>query len=72
MNGIMDKTIDSISTGHQALSFHDKSKEFDLAPSGTIGLDNAFLQALDVLTQTDSDEKLLIGRNNEFQSIKNS
>lgn len=70
VSGIMDKTIDSISTGHQALSFHDKSKEFDLAPSGTIGLDNALLQALDVLTQTDSDTLLILAETMSFNPSK--
>ena len=55
---VIDETIDAISTGHKALSLNDKSKEFDLAPSGTIGLENAFLQAVEVI-DSPIDEKLL-------------
>ena len=55
---IIDETIDAISTGHKALSLNDKSKEFDLAPSGTIGLENAFLQAVEVI-DSPIDKKLL-------------
>ena len=55
---VNDEIIDAISTGHKALSLNDKSKEFDLAPSGTIGLENAFLQAVEVI-DSPIDEKLL-------------
>ena len=37
----MDKTIDAISAGHQPFSIDDKLKEFDLAPSGVLGLENS-------------------------------
>ena len=50
---VNDETIDAISTGHKALSLNDKSKEFDLAPPGTIGLENAFLQAVEVIDSPD-------------------
>ena len=46
VSAIIDKTIDVISTGHKALSLNDKSKEFDLAIPGTIGLENNFLRGI--------------------------
>lgn len=60
VSAIIDKTIDVISTGHKALSLNDKSKEFDLAIPGTIGLENAFLQALDVINLPEIGERLLL------------
>ena len=58
VGAVIDKTIDAVSTGHKAFSLNEKSKEFDLAPSGTIGLENAFLQVLEIIDSTD-EEKLL-------------
>lgn len=58
IEGLMDKTIDAISTGHQPFSIDDKLKEFDLAPSGVLGLENSFYQAfLELKMKT--EEKLL-------------
>jgi len=58
IEGLMDKTIDAISTGHQPFSIDDKVKEFDLAPSGVLGLENSFCQAFTEL-KMETKEKML-------------
>ena len=58
IEGLMDKTIDAISTGHQPFSIDDKVKEFDLAPSGVLGLENSFYQAFTEL-KMETKEKML-------------
>ena len=63
INAVRKGIIDAVSTGHQSFSFDDKSKEFDLAPSGTLGLENAFLQVYSILeTNTTEDKLSLISR----------
>ena len=54
--------IDAISTGHQSYSFDDKSKEFDIAPPGTLGLENAFLQFYSKLRISIEERLILISR----------
>ena len=49
IRGIRQDIIDAVSTGHQPFGFHHKSREFDLAPAGTIGLENSLLQFLEII-----------------------
>ena len=62
IKGIINNTIDAISSGHQPFSFDDKSREFDLAPAGTLGLENAFHQVIKILDQKIEEKLLLIAR----------
>lgn len=58
INGILDDTIDAVSTGHQPYTIDDKNREYDKAPMGTLGLENAFLQIFSIL-EGNIEEKLL-------------
>ena len=69
---VTDETIDAISTGHKALSLNDKSKEFDLAPSGTIGLENAFLQAVEVIDSPIDKKLLTLAKTMSYNPSKNT
>jgi dihydroorotase len=60
MYAVRNGIIDSVSTGHQSFSFDDKSKEFDIAPPGTLGLENAFLQIFSKLETTTIEERLTL------------
>lgn len=60
MDAVRNGIIDSVSTGHQSFSFDDKSKEFDIAPSGTLGLENAFLQIFSKLETNTIEERLTL------------
>lgn len=44
--GILNDTIDSISSGHQQYGINEKKVEFDLAPSGVLGLEQSFIQLI--------------------------
>ena len=60
IDAVRNGIIDSVSTGHQSFSFDDKSKEFDKAPSGTLGLENAFLQIFSKLETNTIEERLTL------------
>ena len=60
MDAVRNGIIDAVSTGHQSFSFDDKSKEFDIAPSGTLGLENAFLQIFSKLETSTIEERLTL------------
>ena len=60
IEGLMDKTIDAISTGHQPFGIDDKVKEFDLAPSGVLGLENSFYQAFLELKMKTKEKMLFL------------
>lgn len=62
LQGILTGSIDCISSGHQPYSFQDKSKEFDLAPAGTLGLENAFLQIFEKLKLNIKEKLRLIAK----------
>ncbi len=47
--GILDNTIDMITTDHNPIDIEHKKMEFDWATNGTIGLESAFGALLTVL-----------------------
>lgn len=62
LDALKSGIIDVVSTGHQSYSFDDKSKEFDIAPSGTLGLENGFLQLYAKLNLKLEEKLILITR----------
>jgi len=60
--GILDNTIDCITTDHTPLDIEHKKLEFDLATSGTIGLESAFGALNTVLPVDVIVAKLTAGR----------
>lgn len=58
LNGILDNTIDSITSDHNPMDIEHKKMEFDLAKNGTIGLESAFGSLLTVLPLEKIIEKL--------------
>ena len=56
INGVLDGTIDCITSDHHPLDIEHKKMEFDMAKDGTIGLESAFgslanILPLDVITE---------------------
>ena len=49
INGVLNGTIDMITSDHCALDIEHKKMEFDMAKDGTIGLESAFGALLTVL-----------------------
>lgn len=71
--GILDNTIDCITSDHNPIDIENKKMEFDLAKNGTIGLESAFGALMTVLPIEKIIEKLTSGKqilNIESQSIK--
>lgn len=60
--GVLDGTIDLITTDHNPIDIEHKKMEFDLAKDGTIGLESAFGALLTVLPLEVVIEKLTAGR----------
>lgn len=60
--GVLDNTIDCITTDHTPLDIEHKKLEFDLATSGTIGLESAFGALNTVLPLEVIVDKLTAGR----------
>ena len=58
INGVLDGTIDVITSDHYPLDIEHKKMEFDLAKDGTIGLESAFGALLTVLPLEVIIEKL--------------
>lgn len=58
IEGVLDGTIDCITSDHQPLDIEHKKMEFDLAKDGTIGLESAFGSLLTVLPLDVVIEKL--------------
>ncbi|MBM6498384.1 MULTISPECIES: dihydroorotase [Flavobacterium] len=58
LNGILDNTIDCITSDHNPMDIEHKKMEFDLAKNGTIGLESAFGSLLTVLPLEKVIEKL--------------
>ena len=58
MNGILDDTIDAITSDHNPIDIEHKKMEFDLAKNGTIGLESAFGSLMTVLPIEKIIEKL--------------
>ncbi len=62
INGVLDNTIDCITSDHNPIDIEHKKMEFDLAKNGTIGLESAFGALLTVLPLEIVIEKLTFGR----------
>ena len=60
--GILDNTIDMITSDHNPIDIEHKKMEFDLAKNGTIGLESAFRALLTVLPLEKVIEKLTAGK----------
>jgi dihydroorotase len=60
--GILDNTIDMITTDHNPIDIEHKKMEFDLSKNGTIGLESAFGALLTVLPLEKVIEKLTSGK----------
>ncbi|MBC7643203.1 MAG: dihydroorotase [Flavobacterium sp.] len=60
--GILDNTIDVITSDHNPIDIEHKKMEFDLAKDGTIGLETAFGSLMTVLPLEKIIEKLTFGK----------
>ncbi|AXG74612.1 dihydroorotase [Flavobacterium arcticum] len=60
--GVLDGTIDLITSDHNPIDIENKKMEFDLAKDGTIGLESAFGALLTVLPLEMVIEKLTTGK----------
>ena len=60
--GILDNTIDMITSDHNPIDIEHKKMEFDMAKSGTIGLESAFGVLMNVLPLEKVIEKLTAGK----------
>jgi len=60
--GILDNTIDCITSDHNPIDIEHKKMEFDLAKNGTIGLESVFGALLTVLPLEKTIEKLTSGK----------
>jgi dihydroorotase len=60
--GILDNTIDCITSDHNPLDVENKKMEFDLAKNGTIGLESVFGALQTVLPLEKIIEKLTFGK----------
>lgn len=57
LNGVLDGTIDMITSDHNPIDIEHKKMEFDLAKNGTTGLESAFGALMTVLPLTTIIEK---------------
>lgn len=62
INGILDGTIDIITSDHNPIDIEHKKMEFDLAKNGTIGLESAFGALMTVLPLEVIIEKFTTGK----------
>ena len=63
IKGVLDNTIDCITSDHNPIDVEFKKLEFDLAKNGTIGLESAFGALQTVLPTETIINKLTAGRN---------
>jgi len=63
INGVLDNTIDCITSDHNPVDIEHKKLEFDLAKNGTIGLESAYGALQAILPTEIIIEKLTSGRN---------
>src|SRR3970282_1931988 len=73
VDGILDNTIDMITSDHNPMDIEHKKMEFDMAKNGTIGLESAYGALMTVLPLEKVIEKLTAGRTVfgiESQTIK--
>ena len=62
LEGVLDGTIDIITSDHNPIDIEHKKMEFDLAKNGTIGLESAFGSLLTVLQLEVAVSKLTSGK----------
>jgi dihydroorotase len=62
ITGVVDGTIDMITSDHNPIDIENKKMEFDLAKNGTIGLETAFGALLNVLPLEIVIQKLTLGK----------
>lgn len=62
INGILDGTIDLITSDHNPIDIEHKKMEFDMAKNGTIGLESAFGALMTVLPLVTIIEKFTAGK----------
>src|SRR5690606_2271900 len=67
--GILDNTIDTITSDHNPMDIEHKKMEFDMAKNGTIGLESAFGALMNVLPLEKVIEKLTSAK--EIFGLKN-
>jgi dihydroorotase len=60
--GVLDDTIDMITSDHNPIDIEHKKMEFDMAKNGTIGLESAFGTLMTVLPLEKIIEKLTVGK----------
>ena len=75
LEGVLDNTIDCITSDHNPIDIEHKKMEFDLAKTGTIGLESAFGALLTVLPLDKIIGKLTSGKiifTTENESVKES
>lgn len=70
INGVIEGTIDLITSDHNPIDIEHKKMEFDLAKNGTIGLESLFGALLTVLPLTTIIQKLTDGK--KIFSIENN
>lgn len=63
INGVLDGTIDIITSDHCAIDIEHKKMEFDMAKDGTIGLESAFGALLEILPLEVVVDKLQAAKN---------
>jgi dihydroorotase len=62
LNGVLDGTIDMITSDHNPIDIEHKKMEFDLAKNGTIGLESAYGALMTVLPLETIIEKFTAGK----------
>ena len=62
LEGVLDGTIDIITSDHNPLDIEQKKMEFDMAKNGTVGLETAFGALMNVLPTDVIVEKLTAGK----------
>lgn len=62
LRGVLDGTIDMITSDHNPIDVEFKKMEFDMAKNGTIGLESAFATLTTVLPLETVIEKLTLGK----------
>ena len=62
LEGIVDNTIDMITSDHNPIDIEHKKMEFDMAKNGTIGLESAYGALMTVLPLETVIEKLTAGK----------
>jgi dihydroorotase len=61
LNGVLDHTIDCITSDHNPIDIENKKREFDMASYGTIGLESAFGALNTILPLEITINKLIAG-----------